>query len=205
MTNKSNLLIAGMFIMMNVPVLALETVDTLDSQQQQIVDIFQRIKHKQDSVKHYRDSIEQAVKVRCIPGYPVPNFQFQDVDGRVVSLKALKGKYVLIDVWATWCGPCCNEIPYLQGLEKIFRKKKIIFMSISIDSNVDDWKRMVKERKLGGIQLHYGGDRRLLDEFGVETIPRFILLDKKGKVVEAYMTRPSEDITKETLENLKGI
>ena len=204
MINKLNLLVVGMLVIMSIPVSAQETTDTLDSYQQ-IIDIFRRNQHRQDSVKHYRDSIEQAAKKRCKLGYLVSNFQFPDINGSTVSLKDFGGKYVFIDVWATWCAPCRREIPYLRKLEEFFHKKKIVFVSISIDQDADDWKRMVKDQKLDGIQLFAGVDKRLKEEFGILTIPRFILLDQEGKVVDAYMTRPSDEVTKERLEKLEGI
>lgn len=202
--SKLNLLVVGILMIMSIPVSAQEAADTLNSNQQ-IIDIFRRGKHHQDSVKHYQDSVEQAAKERCKPGYLVPNFQFLNVDGRTVSLKDFEGDYVFIDVWATWCAPCRGEIPHLQKLEKFFQKKKIVFVSISIDEDVDDWKRMVKEKELGGVQLILGSDKRLTEEFGILTIPRFILLDQEGRIIDAYMTRPSEEVTRERVEKLKGI
>ena len=83
--------------------------------------------------------------------------------------------------------------------------KKIVFVSISCDKDKAAWEKMVKEKGLEGVQLHNGGDRALMDAFGVKFIPRFILLDKKGKVVNANMTRPSNAETEKTLKALKGI
>ena len=60
-------------------------------------------------------------------GMPSPDFKYRDVSGKVVKLQDLKGKYVYIDVWATWCGPCCGEIPYLKKLEKEMHGKKSRF------------------------------------------------------------------------------
>ena len=51
-------------------------------------------------------------------GMDSPDFRYRDVNGKVVTLKDLRGKYVYIDVWATWCGPCCMEIPHLKELER---------------------------------------------------------------------------------------
>ena len=83
--------------------------------------------------------------------------------------------------------------------------KKIVFVSISCDKDKAAWEKMVKEKGLEGVQLHNGGDRVFMDAFGVKYIPRFILLDKEGKVVNANMTRPSNAETEKTLKALKGI
>lgn len=123
------------------------------------------------------------------------NFKYKDIDGKEVSLDDLKGNLVYIDVWATWCGPCREEIPHLQKLEKMFKDMKIKFVSISTDKNKEAWKKMVKEEKLGGIQLHTGDDESFVNAFRINGIPRFILLDQEGRIMEANMSRPSDEKT----------
>ena len=74
-----------------------------------------------------------------------PNFNLPNQNGETISLSDLKGKYVYIDVWATWCGPCIAEIPSLKKVEKLYHNKNIEFVSISIDVrdrpvyNYDKW------------------------------------------------------------------
>lgn len=138
-------------------------------------------------------------------GDKCPEFKYTDVNGKEVSLSDLKGKYVYIDVWATWCWPCLGEIPHLKKLEEKMHKKKIVFVSISIDKKKADWEKMVKDDELTGIQLHNGGNQTLMEAFNITGIPRFILLDKKGKVIDPKMTRPSNEETEKTLLKLKGI
>ena len=138
-------------------------------------------------------------------GDQAPTFKYLDINGKEVSLSDLKGKYVYIDIWATWCGPCTGELPHLKELEKKMHGKKIVFVSISCDKDKAAWEKMVKEKGLEGVQLHNGGDRVFMDAFGVKYIPRFILLDKEGKVVNANMNRPSNAETEKTLKALKGI
>ena len=113
-------------------------------------------------------------------GDQAPTFKYLDINGKEVSLSDLKGKYVYIDIWATWCGPCTGELPHLKELEKKMHGKKIVFVSISCDKDKAAWEKMVKEKGLEGVQLHNGGDRAFMDAFGVKYIPRFILLDKEG-------------------------
>lgn len=136
---------------------------------------------------------------------PSPPFQFADIDGKKFGLQDFAGKYVLIDVWATWCPPCRSEIPALKELEHQFKDKNIAFVSISCDQDIADWEKMVKGGTLGGIQLHYGGDREFMKAYRIRSIPRFILLDREGYIISANMTRPSNPKTAETLENLEGI
>ena len=139
-------------------------------------------------------------------GEAAPEFTYKDINGKAMSLSDLKGKYVLIDIWATWCGPCLQEIPHLQALEEKMHNRNIAFVSISCDEDKAKWEAMVKERQLKGIQLHTDGDREFSNAFRLNGIPRFILLDKEGKVLDAnLMTRPSNPKIHALLEGLEGI
>ena len=139
------------------------------------------------------------------PGDPSPDFMAVDTSGRKFSLKNLKGKYVYIDLWATWCSPCKAEIPHLQRLERLFKRKKIVFVSISCDDDREAWLNYLRRNDMGGIQLNFDGNPRFRSAYGVNAIPRFILLDKKGQVINPNMTRPSDPETDVTLRALKGI
>ena len=134
-----------------------------------------------------------------------PNFDYENHAGGKTTLESLKGKYVYIDLWATWCGPCRAEIPFLKELEKSLHDKNIAFVSISTDSEKDHekWRTFVKEKELTGIQLY--ADRSNMDfikAFNVNTIPRFILIDPSGTVVDADAARPSDPKLKEQLAGL---
>ena len=139
------------------------------------------------------------------PGHQSPTFAYSDINGKKVALEDLRGKYVYIDVWATWCGPCCGEIPHQKELEHHFAKKNIAFVSISCDRDKSAWEKMVKKEKLGGIQLHNGGDRTFMNDYMVKGIPRFILLDREGKIINSRMTRPSNPETTQFIETLEGL
>lgn len=138
-------------------------------------------------------------------GQPSIGFKYLDIKGKEVSLADLKGKYVYIDCWATWCGPCRGELPHLQKLEHQYKGKNIHFVSISCDQDKAAWEKMVKEDKLGGIQLHNGGDNEFMDFYMINGIPRFILLDREGKIVAANAPRPSNPETVKLFNSLKGI
>ena len=132
-------------------------------------------------------------------GSKAHGFKYLDINGKEVSLSDLKGKYVYIDVWATWCAPCREEYPHLQMLEKAFQGTNISFVSISTDQDEAKWKQTVKDEKMGGIQLHTGGDEDFLNAFRVKGIPRFILINPEGRIENANMTRPSDPMTIEYL------
>ena len=157
----------------------------------------------------YREELAKAEKMwsKFSKGAEVmsSDYKYQDITGKMVSLDDLKGKYIFIDVWATWCGPCKAELPALKELEKKFEGKNIYFVSISIDANKAAWIKMVQEDQLGGIQLHGGSKAQILKDYMIKGIPRFILLDKEGKVIDKDMSRPSNPETEKTLNALQGI
>ena len=141
-----------------------------------------------------------------LPGKPCPDFRFKDINGKEVSLADLKGKFVYIYMWATWCGPCKGEMPSLLKLEEEFAGKDITFVSLSVDQNkdIEKWKKTVKDMKLGGIQLHLGENWEWLKTFmpASMSVPRFVILDREGNFVDSDAIRPSDPKAKETLESL---
>ncbi|SEQ40355.1 Thiol-disulfide isomerase or thioredoxin [Hyunsoonleella jejuensis] len=129
-------------------------------------------------------------------GKPSPEFvDYRNHAGGTTSLEELKGKYVYIDVWATWCGPCIKEIPSLKKVEEDYHDKNIQFVSVSIDKEKDfeKWKNMVNEKELGGIQLFADNDwsSKFVKDYEIQGIPRFILIDPEGNIVDANAPRPS--------------
>jgi thiol-disulfide isomerase/thioredoxin len=139
-------------------------------------------------------------------GKPSPSFAYENFKGGTTKLDDYKGKYVYIDVWATWCGPCRREIPYLQKLEEAYHGKNIEFVSISVDVKKDykEWRKMVADKSLGGVQLYADKDWNsdFIKAYGINSIPRFILIDPKGNIVNADAARPSDPELKEQLDKL---
>ncbi|MBQ8502346.1 MAG: TlpA family protein disulfide reductase [Bacteroides sp.] len=135
-------------------------------------------------------------------GAKAPSFSLPDIHGENVALEQLAGNYVYIDVWASWCVPCCREFPKLKELEKRFEGKPIRFVSISIDNKIEEWKAKVEKEQLQGILLHAGPDSSFRKDYKVNLIPHFILLDKEGHFINAKMSRPSDPKTLEYLDAL---
>lgn len=135
-------------------------------------------------------------------GMPAPNFVYNDINGKEVALSDLKGKYVYVDIWATWCGPCKKEIPHLEALQEEYKNNsKIAFVSVSIDKNVDAWEKMVKNKNMQGIQLiaDKAGNSQISKDYQVSGIPRFILVDDEGKILDVKAPRPSSPQIKNIL------
>lgn len=133
-------------------------------------------------------------------GQPSPKFDgYQSIDGKKVALDDLlnKGKYLYIDIWATWCGFCKKEIPLLKNFEVKYHGKNIEFVSISVDkkSDMKKWKKMVAENEMGGVQLFSGDTKdnlKFTKDYLVKGLPRFILLDPQGKIITSNAPRPSD-------------
>jgi thiol-disulfide isomerase/thioredoxin len=137
-------------------------------------------------------------------GEPAMPFEGSTPDGKKVSLKDFKGKVVLVDVWATWCGPCRAEIPSLKKLEEEMKGKDVVFISYSVDKMTDlaKWKKMVSDEELGGVQLI--GDSAfqssICTDYKITGIPRFMVFDKNGNIVSVDAPRPSNPDLKLLLE-----
>lgn len=139
------------------------------------------------------------------PGQASVDWSFPDINGKTFSLSQFKGKYVYIDVWASWCGPCKKEIPLLKTLKEKFANKNIEIIGISVDENRADWVNAINTYTMTGTQLYAGGwENELCKFFKITGIPRFILLDKEGKIINSNADRPSGDIEK-VLSDLEGI
>lgn len=132
---------------------------------------------------------------------PAGTFVCKDINGKEVRLSDFKGKYILVDIWATWCGPCKGELPSLAKQEKAFEGKNVVFLSISVDKDVKKWGEFVKEKKLKGVQVNAGkAAQEIAKLYNVRGIPRFMLLGKDGKVVDGNFLRPSNKDFASTLK-----
>ncbi|WP_281337021.1 TlpA family protein disulfide reductase [Flavobacterium eburneipallidum] len=152
-------------------------------------------KNKETLASRNKERELKNAELNKMNGTLSPSFNYRNYKGIKTKLEDFKGKYVYIDLWATWCGPCIKEIPFLQTIEQKYHNKNIVFVSISIDKQTDfkKWETMVKEKNLGGVQLIADNDwnSEFAKSFGVTSIPRFILIDPSGKVVKAVAERPS--------------
>lgn len=138
------------------------------------------------------------------PGDHGLSFEFPDHEGRLIKFEDMKGKVVLIDVWATWCGPCKAEIPSLKKLEEDFKGTDLQVVSISLDEeeDKDKWPQMIKEENLGGIQLFASGWGDFVNYYRIKGIPRFMVFDREGKIVTIDAPRPSDSRLKHLLEQV---
>ncbi|WP_372770062.1 TlpA family protein disulfide reductase [Lutibacter sp.] len=172
--------------------------------------VSQQTKQIDGLIKYISGSYEdkQYLNTVLVKGKISPKFAaYENFKGGTTSLEDLKGKYVYIDVWATWCGPCKAEIPFLKEVEKAYHGKNIEFVSISVDKAKahEAWKQMVEEKELSGIQLFADNDWKseFVQAYKINGIPRFILIDPQGNIVSADAPRPSSIDLKVLFDELK--
>ena len=126
----------------------------------------------------------QLTKMEAL-GKPV-DISFKSLDGRVVDINKLKGKVVLIDFWATWCGPCVAELPNVKKTYAKFHEKGFEIIGISLDQSRDKLSKFVEKEKMPWPQ-HFDGQgwkNEYAVKYGIQGIPAMWLIDKKGNLVD---------------------
>lgn len=140
---------------------------------------------------------------KATPGRKGANFSFPDPEGKMVSLSDFKGKVVLVDVWATFCGPCKALIPALNKLEKELEDHKdLVFIGVAQDGPraKNTWLKIIKEKKMGGIQLFAGGGNNVLaNDYKIKVMPRYLIFDRNGNVVTTEAPLPNNPGLKKML------
>ncbi len=112
-----------------------------------------------------------------------------------------------MDIWATWCGPCKVQIPFMKELEKQFHDAPIHFVSVSLDKLEDKpiWEKMVRENQMSGVQLFAGREDNFGFDYKIEYIPTFIILDKEGNIMIDRAPAPMDYQTGEINQQLVDI
>jgi thiol-disulfide isomerase/thioredoxin len=127
-------------------------------------------------------------------GKPILDASFPDTSGRMVRFSDFRGKVVLVDVWATWCAPCKEQLPHLMKLEEEYRNNPdVVFVSLSVDREKDHakWKKFIATEKLQGVQLIDFSGKIFQRPYAIEGIPRFILIDRAGNIAETRSPYPA--------------
>lgn len=137
------------------------------------------------------------------PGSAFPStVELVDTEGNAVPFSNFLGKWVYIDLWASWCGPCVQQIPHLKELEKTLADAPVTFVSISLDSDKEAWLKKVKTLDLHGNQL-LDVNGTLSKVLNISGIPHFMLYGPDGRLVRYKTSRPSQPETLEMLRSLK--
>lgn len=146
------------------------------------------------------------------PGKSAPEFRLKDLDGKEHALSDYRGKVVVVDVWATWCGGCIEKLPYfLKTREHFNGEKDVVFLVISIDNKgaYNKWKYSHPRYNLMNITslIAHPKGCSFSDDYNITGIPRYFVIDREGKIVNVYAYAPDdarlEELIKETIDSGK--
>jgi thiol-disulfide isomerase/thioredoxin len=161
------------------------------------------VDEKEKGIAYVRNRLEVLANLPQ-QGESSIDFTYPDKDGNDVSLSDFVGSVVYVDVWATWCGPCRAQIPFLHDLEEEYRDKNVTFVGVSLDieKNRQSWLDMMVEKEMKGVQIFADGWSQITKDYAINSIPRFMLFDSEGKVSDLDASRPSSEDIRPALDAL---
>jgi cytochrome c biogenesis protein CcmG/thiol:disulfide interchange protein DsbE len=148
------------------------------------------------------ESTEEPVQAAALDPKPAPDFSLPDVEGREIKLSDLKGQVVLLNFWATWCGPCKIEMPWFVEFQRQYKDQGFSVVAVSLDS--EGWevvKPFAEEYKLNFPVVV--GDDDLADKFGgIAALPTTFIIDKEGRITASHTGLVSKSDYEDEIKNL---
>ena len=136
-------------------------------------------------------------------GNMAPELNLPDTSGHPFALNSLRGKYVLVDFWASWCSPCRAENPVVVKVFNKYKDKNFTVLSVSLDNNVQEWKNAIALDKLNWYQVSdlQGWNSVAVSLYKFDAIPYNVLIDPQGKIIE---TNLMDDDLEKKMESIFG-
>jgi len=113
-------------------------------------------------------------------GKPAPDFTLTDLDGKTVTLSSLKGKRILINFWATWCGPCFKEMPFFQAVYKEYVPKGLVFLSVDVGESASRTSGYMEKNSFTFKQVLVDSKSDVALKYGIQFLPTTIMIDADG-------------------------
>jgi len=163
------------------------------------------IKNLKDKIRSTKTKIFVEAKLGKLKeslkeGTKAPYFSGRSIRGELINSSSLSGKNVLIIFWATWCGPCMKELPYLKLINEEFKKDNLVMVSISLDRDSIKMIKVINESKLNWIHLFNANS--VMESFRINPIPAIFLIDEKGTILYNKFDRKNETDNLEILTAL---
>ncbi len=154
-----------------------------------------------EAIKSIKEKIVTLEKVAI--GQPAPDFTLNTPEGKALSLSSFKGKVLIVDFWASWCGPCRGENPNVVKMYKKYHKKGLEILSVSLDNNKEAWEKAIKDDGLiwNHVSDLKGWGSSAAKLYGVSGIPHIVLIDKEGTIVAKNLR--GEKLEEKVLEFIK--
>ncbi|MGN7721430.1 redoxin domain-containing protein [Chitinophaga sp. 22620] len=156
---------------------------------------------KYPSAKEFEHRVELARKLAV--GQPAIDFNQRDAAGNPVTLASFRGKYVLVDFWASWCGPCRAENPNVVKAFNRFKEKGFTILGVSFDERKDKWQQAIEQDGLTWTHVSdlRGWGNEVGKLYGIRAIPQNVLVDPEGKIIARNLR--AEDLNRKLEELLK--
>jgi thiol-disulfide isomerase/thioredoxin len=137
-------------------------------------------------------------------GRLAPDFRLRDLNGKELQLSSLRGKAVVLDFWATWCGPCREEMPKLERLSREFANSDVVIIGIAVSESEDTVRKFIKKNKYTYPVLLTQEHDSVFDAYSVHGYPTLLIVDRNGTVVSSRLgtRRDSEQHLRATLNRM---
>lgn len=143
------------------------------------------IKSQYENFRKQSEDLEKERQAKSLVGKQAPELSLPDVNGKEVSLSSFRGKYVLVDFWASWCRPCRDENPNVVEAYNKFKNKNFTILGVSLDRKREDWLEAIKDDQLNWTQVSDLAfwNSKAVSTFNFDGIPFNVLIDPQGKVI----------------------
>ena len=143
---------------------------------------FPNLPQARNKKKEIEENMAQTAKIAN--GKKAPDFAYPDVNGKKWGPKDFRGKYLIVDFWASWCGPCRAEIPHLKEVYKKYQGKGLEILAVSVDAKENDWKKAMAEEKMAWPQINAKESKPVMASYLFCGIPYLVVVDKEGNIIE---------------------